>query len=240
MTGNMLFVIVPVYNEAKNIGRVVRDLFQLQDGFRQIVKVNSERLRNDFKVIVVDDGSVDDTAKVAREAGATVLRHAINRGQGAALQTGNEYARRHGAEYVIHFDGDGQFDVADIAPALEKLNKDNLDVVLGSRFLDNRSKLPWTKRYIVLPLARWIQNVLTGVTLTDVHNGFRVLNKRALEKIEITQDGMAHNTEMVSQIKQHNLRFAESPVVVRYAEYGQGLSGGVKIMFDVLFSHLVK
>ncbi|MSU75503.1 MAG: glycosyltransferase family 2 protein [Candidatus Magasanikbacteria bacterium] len=228
----MLYVVVPAYNEAKNIGRVVRDLFKIEDGFRQI--------SDGFKLIVVDDGSTDDTARVARDAGATVLSHPINRGQGAALHTGNEYARRHGADIVVHFDGDGQFSSGDIFPAIEKLKRENLDIVLGSRFLDTRSKLPWSKRHLLLPMSRWIQNVLTGVKLTDVHNGFRVMNRRALDMIEIIQDGMAHNTEIISQIKKYNLRFAEYPVAVKYNEYGQGLRGGFRIMHDVLFSHMVK
>lgn len=215
----MVYIVLPAYNETKNIGRVVRDLFQLGD---------------EFKVIVVDDGSSDETARVARDAGALVLRHPINRGQGAALHTGNEYARRHGADVVVHFDGDGQFSAGDILPAVEKLKRENLDVVLGSRFLDKRSDLPWSKRYVILPVSRWIQNVLIGVKLTDVHNGFRVLNRRALETIDIRQDGMAHNTEIISQIKKYNLRFAEVPVEVKYTEYGQGLRGGLQIASDLV------
>src|SRR3989344_3410479 len=138
----MLFVIVPAYNEEKQIGRVVRGLFE-------------HKLEN---VVVVDDGSDDSTAEEAKLAGATVLTHEVNRGQGAALQTGNEYALAGGASAVVHFDADGQFNPADIAEALVVMKDRNAEVLLGSRFLDNRSQMPWTKKYIVLPIARLINS----------------------------------------------------------------------------------
>jgi len=214
----MIFVVVPAYNEEKKIGRVIRGLFE--QGYKNIV--------------VVDDGSTDRTAEIARQAGAVVLRHEVNRGQGAALQTGNEHALRAGAEIVVHFDADGQFNPADIRPAIEKLK--DFDVVLGSRFLDSRSRIPWFKRHIVLPVSRWINFVFTRLKLTDVHNGFRALSRKALEKLHISHDGMAHNSEIISQIREHGLTFVEQPVEVTYYEYGQGIGGGVKILWDLIVS----
>lgn len=219
----MLWVVVPAYNEAVSIGRVIRDLFQ--HGFSNVV--------------VVDDGSSDATARVAREAGAIVLRHAVNCGQGAALETGDEYARGRGAEFVAHFDADGQFDVSDIAKALEIMKKESVDVVFGSRFLDNRSNIPWLKRYFLLPLGRFVNNLFTGVRLTDFHNGFRVLSRRALETIHITQSGMAHNSEIVREVKRAGLTFKEIPVRVVYHEFGQGIGGGFKIIRDLFFNSLI-
>ena len=122
----LVFIIIPAYNEEKNIGRVVSGLFE--HGLRQI--------------IVVDDGSTDNTNGKAKEAGAVVLRHEINRGQGAALQTGHEYAFKNGADAVVDFDGDGQFNPADIAPAAEAMSRAEADAAFGSRFLDKRSKIP--------------------------------------------------------------------------------------------------
>lgn len=220
----MIFVVVPAYNEEKNIGRVVRDLIQY--GYANVV--------------VVDDGSSDKTGAEARSAGATVLRHPLNRGQGAALQTGDDYVLSRGATAVVHFDADGQFDPSDIAPALKLLQDKQLDVVLGSRFLDKRSRIPFFKKYIVFPAGRLINFFLTGLRLSDVHNGFRVLSRRALEQIRITQDGMAHNSEIIAQIKKKNLAFAEQPVVVYYYEYGQGLGGGLKILRDWILAKLIK
>ncbi len=234
---SMIFVVVPAYNEEKNIGRVVRDLIKY--GYTNI--------------IVVDDGSSDKTGAEARSAGATVLRHPLNRGQGAALQTGDDYILSRGASLrgsedssgsrttaVVHFDADGQFDPADIAPALKLLEEKKLDVVLGSRFLDKRSRIPFFKKYIIFPAGRLINFFLTGLRLSDVHNGFRVLSRRALEQIRITQDGMAHNSEIIAQIKKKNLPFAEQPVAVYYYEYGQGIGGGFKILRDWILSKLIK
>ena len=223
----MVLIIIPAYNEEGAIGRVLRGLFR-----HGLTQINGEITR----IIVVDDGSTDATGEIAKREGAIVLRHSINRGQGAALETGNEYARRAGADIVVHFDGDDQFDPADIAPAVAKLQQTNLDAVLGSRFLDSHSKIPALKRYIILPLARWINFVFTGVRLTDAHNGFRVLSRRALEKIVITQNGMAHNSEIIAELKEQDLRFAEYPVAVRYFEFGQGLGGGLKVIWDLIIN----
>lgn len=220
----MLFVVVPAYNEAKNIGRVISGLF-------------SHGLEN---IIVVDDGSSDNTAEVAKLAGATVLKHEVNRGQGASLQTGNEHAFNSGASYVVHFDADGQFNPADIAQALGVMKDKNLDVLLGSRFLDSRSQIPWTKKHIVLPIARLVNRFLTGLKLTDVHNGFRILSRPAVEKINITQDRMAHNSEIIKQIKAKNLSYLEYPVEVTYNEYGQGVGGGLKIILEILQGRLTR
>ncbi len=220
----MLFVIVPAYNEEKNIGRVLSGLF-------------SQGMQN---IVVVDDGSSDGTFMVAKLAGAVVLSHEVNRGQGAALQTGNEYALGKGASTVVHFDADGQFNPADIAKSLAVMQNKNLDVILGSRFLDNRSQIPWTKRYIILPIARFINRLLTGLKLTDVHNGFRILSRRALEVINISQDRMAHNSEIIKQVKEKNLSYLEYPVEVTYNEYGQGVGGGLKIIWEILQGRLIR
>ena len=220
----MEVIIVPAYNESQKIGRVIRGLFE--HGWREVV--------------VVDDGSSDDTAVAAKSAGAIVLRHMVNRGQGASLETGDEYARCVGAQLVVHFDGDDQFNGADIAPALTALKNGGADVLLGSRFLDGRSRLPWVKKNLVLPVSRLINYLFTGVKLTDAHNGFRIFNQRALNSIRITQDGMAHNTEIVRQIKKLGLKMIEFPVEVRYYEYGQGVGGGVRILMDLVKEMMVR
>ncbi len=219
----MLFAIVPAYNEEKRIGSVVKSLFDHVD-----------------KVIVVDDYSADNTSQKAHDAGAIVLRHKINLGQGAALETGHEYARRNNAEYVLHFDGDGQFDVADIAPALETLQKEQVDILFGSRFLDKRSNIPWFKRYIVLPLGRIVNQLFGSIPLRDSQNGFRILNKTALDRIRITQNRMAHATEIMGLVRKHDLNYIEFPVKVTYHEYGQGASGGFRIVKDLLLGKFVK
>ncbi len=222
---HMFLAIVPAYNESRRIGSVVRSLFDHVD-----------------KVVVVDDYSKDTTADVANNAGAIVLKHTINLGQGASLETGHAYARRMNADYVLHFDGDGQFDVSDIEPALEKLKKEKLDVVLGSRFLGDRKNIsiPWTKRYIISPLGRIVDWFFSGLKLSDAHNGFRLLNRHALGKIKITQNRMAHASEIIYLIKKYDLKFIEFPVKVTYHEYGQRASSGFCIVRDLLLGRFLK
>ncbi len=220
----MVYIVIPAYNEARNIAAVIYGLKNA--GFSTIV--------------VVDDGSTDATADSARRAGAVVLTHGVNRGQGAALETGNEYARRMGAEYVVHFDGDGQFSPSDIAPALSFMREHALDVVLGSRFLDKRSTMPWLKRFVILPIARYINYIFTGLRLSDAHNGFRILNRRALHELRISHDGMAHNTEIVAEIARLGLTYREFPVAVTYTRFGQGIRGGLKTIRDVVAAPWIK
>ena len=218
----MFIAVVPAFNEAKTIGSVVRNLFRHVD-----------------QVVVVDDGSADDTGRVAREEGAVVLRHEINRGQGAALETGHEYARRMNADYLLHFDADGQFDVTDIAPALAELKKTSADVLFGSRFLRSGQQIPWMKKYLLLPIAYIFQRIFYGSRLRDAHNGFRILNRRALHAIHITHDRMAHATEIAAQVNAAGLWYIEFPVKVMYREYGQGFTGGVKILKDLVLGKFV-
>ena len=212
----MFLALVPAYNEEKRIEQVLQGLFSEVDS-----------------VVVIDDASIDHTAEVAERSGAIVLRHEINRGQGAALETGHEYARQVGADYVIHFDADGQFSFEDIAPAFQKIQDEKADILFGSRFLEKKSNVPWSKKYIIFPLGKIVNRMFGSLPLTDVHNGFRILGKNALEKIRITQDRMAHATEIPVLAKKHALRFVEFPIEVTYHEYGQGGLGGVKIVKDL-------
>ncbi len=218
----MFIAVVPAYNEEKKIGSVVQSLFGHVD-----------------QVVVVDDASPDNTFQIAKDAGAVVLRHGINRGQGAALQTGHDYALKNNAEYVLHFDGDGQFCVEDILPALNKMKESSYDVLFGSRFLGKKSNIPWLKRFVLFPMAR-IFNKMSGVYLTDIHNGFRILNKKALEVLKIEQDRMAHATEIPVKVKKLGLKYVEFPVKVVYHEYGQGIGNGLSVAKDLLFGKFLK
>lgn len=219
----MIIAIVPAYNEEKTIGSVIRDLFPYVD-----------------EVVVVDDCSKDNTAQVSQEAGATVLSHRVNRGQGAALETGHEYARRQRAAYVVHFDADGQFSAADIPGALSKITEAGADVLFGTRFLDDRSNIPFIKRYALLPFGKMVDWLMGAVPLTDVHNGFRILSGRALECVSIRHDRMAHATEIPVLVKACGLTYVEYPVKVVYHEYGQGMRGGVRILRDLFFGKFIK
>lgn len=215
-------VVIPAYNEARTIAATMQEL--RDSGYSRL--------------IVIDDGSQDDTARIAATY-ATVLRHVVNRGMGAALATGTTYALRVGAQYVVHFDADGQHDPADIKTLITPLVSNTADIVLGSRYLNN-SYVPWSKRYLIHAPARIVERMMTGVVLTDVHNGLRAMNRHAAESISIYQDRMAHNTEIIAQIRALRLRYREVPVRIRYHEYGQGFSGGVKILKDIIVRKLLR
>lgn len=219
----MFIALVPAYNEEKDIGSVVRSLFHHVD-----------------RVVVIDDCSSDMTGYVAQEAGATVLRHHINRGQGAALETGHAYARSCGATFVLHFDADGQFDPDDITPARAHLIASGADMLFGSRFLDTRSDIPWFKKYILLPIGRIMDRLSGAPPLSDSHNGFRILTAKALRHMYITQDRMAHASEIPLLAKRAHLSVVEFPVKVTYHEYGQSAIKGFAIIKDLLIGRFIR
>jgi len=223
-----IFIIIPAYNEEKKIAEVIKNL-----------------LNNNYQnIVIVDDSSKDKTSKIAGRFPVFLLRHNLNRGQGASLQTGTEFALNQGAEIIVHFDGDGQFLSDEIQSAINPILNNEVDIVFGSRFLnhseqkeisaDTKNKMPFLKKNIILPVARIINYFLTGVKLTDAHCGFRAMNKFTAEKINITQDRMSHNTEIVAQIKKYNLKFKEVPITVIYNEFGQNVGGGFRILKELL------
>lgn len=209
-----VFVVIPSYNEAHNIEAVLASL-----------------QKYNYQIVVVDDGSSDQTAHLASRAGAIVLRHEINRGQGAALYTGTLYALDQGADIIVHFDADGQFVASEISRVIEPLVEGRADIVFGSKFLQ-ANQIPPLKKFLIIKPAIWLNNFLTGLKLSDVHNGFRALSRAAAQKIQIKQDAMAHASEIVAQTKKLGLHYQEVPVTVLYREFGQGFGGGVKILID--------
>ncbi|WP_249295701.1 glycosyltransferase family 2 protein [Agrococcus sp. Marseille-Q4369] len=216
------WLVVPLYNEAPVIREVI------------------EHTRRTFpNVVCVDDGSSDGSADEARAGGAHVVRHAINLGQGAALQTGIRYALQDpGARWIVTFDADGQHRTEDALRMVERLRVEPLDIVIGSRFLDGRTKPGLAKR-LVLRTAVIFQRVTSGVRLTDAHNGLRAMTREAAGRIRITQNRMAHASEIVDQLGELKLRYAEEPVHVIYTDYsrskGQSLWNSVNILSELIF-----
>lgn len=216
------WLIVPLYNEAAVVRSVI------------------ERARAVFPHIVcIDDGSSDQSVAEARAGGAVVVQHPVNLGQGAALQTGLEYAQLDpNADYFVTFDSDGQHQVEDALAMVERLDREPLDIVIGSRFLDARTKVGLVKK-IVLKLAVVFERFSTGVRLTDAHNGLRAMNRTAAEATRITQNRMAHASEIVAIVGKAGLRYAEQPVHVVYTEYsrskGQSVWNLVNILNDLFF-----
>ena len=168
-----------------------------------------------------------------------LIRHELNLGQGAALETGMEAARKLNADFVIHFDADGQHDPSDIAQLLVPLQKGEADIVFGSRFLEKKPSGMSPSKKIILKAGRWVNYLATGVLLTDAHNGIRALNKRALHNIHFHQAGMAHASEILYEVKRKSLRYLEKPVHISYTDYskrkGQSLFNSVNILFHLFF-----
>ncbi|SFQ44561.1 Glycosyl transferase family 2 [Amycolatopsis arida] len=213
------WLIVPVYNEGPVVGDVIREV-------RKVFP----------NVVCVDDGSADNSAEEVRRAGAHLVRHPVNLGQGAALQTGIEYARsRPGAQYFVTYDADGQHQVADVERMVERLRTEPLDIVVGTRFHGDTSHIPWLKR-LVLKTVVALSPRLRKLELTDAHNGLRAFNLRVAREMAITLNGMGHASQIVELIATHGWRVAEEPVTILYTEYsmakGQSLINGVNIVFD--------
>lgn len=193
--------------------------------------------------IVVDDGSLDDTGARALAAGAHVIRHPVNLGQGAALQTGIDYALQLGASHIVTFDADGQHAAGEIEPMVRHAIAQDVDVVLGSRFLGRTVDMPRSKA-ITLWLAVRFTRLTTGLALTDTHNGFRVLTRQAAERMRIRQNRMAHASEILDEIVTKKLRWCEYPVTITYTPYsvakGQRLLHSLAIVKDQLIGKLAK
>ena len=190
-------------------------------------------------VVCVDDGSQDDTAAVALRAGAHLVRHPVNLGQGAAIQTGIEYARSQpGAEVFVTFDADGQHRVKDVMRMIDRLTAEDVDIVIGTRFADQgvHSEVPVLKR-IVLRTAVWLSPRSRRLHLSDAHNGLRVFNRTVAGGLDIAISGMGHASEIVALVDENNWRVTEEPVEILYTDYskskGQPLVNGVNIVFDV-------
>lgn len=195
-------------------------------------------------IVVVDDGSRDDTAMIACAAGATVIRHPVNLGQGAAIQTGIDFALREGAGIIVTFDADGQHRIEDAMLLARAVDAGEADVVCGSRFLGLESVAMPAARRATLRLAALFTRMSSGVPVTDAHNGLRALSRKAASCLRITQNRMAHASEIIAQIRPHNLRYKEYPVQIIYTEYsiakGQKLSNAVNILIDLLFGRISK
>lgn len=223
MTGTTCAV-VRMYNEARVVGPVLAALVSVVD-----------------EVICVDDGSTDNCAEIARAAGATVVRHSINLGGGAAMRTGLDYALRQTAHaLVVNFDADGQHRPEDAARMLRVARDTGADVVLGTRDR-NEISMPWSRK-ILLRAALSYSRRATGLALTDTHNGLRVFNRRALAAIRLTQSGMAYATELETSIATAGLSWLEVPVSIVYDDYslekGQSNLNAINIVYDLMLARL--
>jgi glycosyltransferase involved in cell wall biosynthesis len=224
---NEVAVIIPVYNEAQVI---VKTIQEVEKQFKNIICVN--------------DGSKDTSSIEIAKTSAKLVEHPINMGQGAALQTGIEYALRdHDTQYFVTFDADGQHDIQDVKRMIGHIKKSGVDVVLGSRFLGKAENISKLKR-LILKAAVKFSNATSGVKLTDAHNGLRVFNRRVAENLNITMPDMAHASEIIHRIAEHEFKYEEMPITIAYTDYskakGQSMMNAFNISFDVLLQRLTK
>ena len=216
------WLIVPCYNE----GQVIQEVL--------------EHARETFpNIVAVNDGSADNSADAIRAAGAHLVNHPVNLGQGAAIQTGVEYARAQpGAQYFVTFDADGQHQVKDVVRMVGRLRTEPVDIIVGTRFAgQEETQVPWIKR-VVLKTVVLLSPRTRRLGLSDAHNGLRAFNKRVADEMNIRMNGMSHASEIVAMIDQKGWRVAEEPVDILYTEYsmskGQSLINGVNILADGL------
>lgn len=213
--------VVPAFREEAVIGEVVREV-----------------LAAGYPVIVVDDGSPDETGSTALRAGAHVVRHPINLGQGAAIETGLQYAIAQGADVIVTFDADGQHQVDDATAMITELRKQDLEIIFGSRFLGIAPQgLTWSRR-VTLKMAVLFTRITTGLRVTDAHCGLRAMTRDCAERLHITQNRMAHASEIPARVRRLGFRYAEHPVHVVYSDYskakGQRSINGIVILLDLL------
>lgn len=204
-----LCIILPAYNEAKAIGTVLDHLLSYK-------KKNTDLKVN---IVVVDDGSIDNTENICKRMGITVLTHILNRGLGGALATGLEYAKRNGFDYAVTMDSDGQHTIADIPKALQPLLEKKADVVIGSRMLGQKG-MP-LDRVLINKMSNVFTYALFGILTSDSQSGFRAFNRRALDYMIVRTQGMEVSSEIFAEIKKHKLRLIEVPISVIYTDYSR-------------------
>jgi glycosyltransferase involved in cell wall biosynthesis len=219
----VIYISIPAYNEERVIFEVIQDIQKA--GYR--------------KILVVDDGSSDQTYMEAKRAGAVALRHMINRGKGAAAKTSIEAAKVLGADIVVTMDGDGQHNPADINKMI-KLIEEGHDVVLGTR-LKNPKGMPKHK-ILANYLGNFFTGIIFGLWVTDSQSGFRAYSRKAMGLIDTRTDRYEYDSEVIREIKRNKLKYAEIPIEVRYTDYSmnkqqkQSFKNGIKTLIKMIIS----
>lgn len=224
MNSDKLFIVIPAFNEEKVIRSVVQEI----------------RCSGYENIIVVDDGSDDNTYQEAEKAGVVAVKHFLNRGKGAAVKTGIEAAKILGADTIITMDGDGQHNPQDISKML-KLIGEGSDVVLGTR-LKNPKGMPMYK-IIANYLGNFFTYIVFGLWVTDSQSGFRAYSKKAINLIDTKTDRYEYDSEVIREVYRHKLEYAEIPIEVRYTEYSMSkknkmnFKNGVKTLIKMAISN---
>jgi len=224
-------LVIPAFNEGKVVKKVVRDLAKVfrTSGY-------------DFQIIVVDDGSKDNTADQARQGGAHVINHILNTGTGGATATGLSYAQQHGFDIATTCDADGQHDPRDVLKGVKLIAKGEADLLIGSRLVDKHgmSKI----RFLGNTGLSWITNLLFRIKITDSQSGLRVFSKQALVQLRWRTSGYEFCSEMLWRAKQLGLQIDEFPIKSIYTEYsngkGQNSWNGVNIVKSLMRQRIVE
>ncbi len=217
-----ILVVIPAYNEGTVIAEVVR-------------RVRDEGYPH---VLVINDGSTDQTREQAEQAGAIVVSHLVNRGAGAGAQTGIAYARKHQIAYIVQIDADGQHYPEDIRDLSQLMESEEADIVIGSRFMNPNKDIP-----VIRVVYNKLSNVFTNWFCTrwysDTQSGFRMLNRTAIETIDLHIDGFGYCSEMIILGEKQGLKIAEVPIRVAYTAYsmskGQDLYMGINTAMNILW-----
>jgi glycosyltransferase involved in cell wall biosynthesis len=220
-------IIIPVFNEAEVIKGVVNKV-----------------LKHFEYVVCVDDGSLDDSVAAISQTKARLVKHPVNLGQGASLQTGIEFALLNkNIQYFVTYDADGQHDINDVLLMLATIKKTRVDIILGSRFLGKAENITWLKKR-VLKLAVIFSNRTSGIQLTDAHNGLRVFNRKVASQLNITMPDFSHASEIIERIAHKKFTYQEVPITVTYTDYsrkkGQSILNAVNISFDIFLNKFTK
>lgn|SRR3989338_2589589 len=226
MKKSVPWIVIPAFNASHTIVGVVRGL--RDSGYNNIV--------------VVDDGSRDGTYESAVSTGVDVVRHVVNRGQGASLQTGIRYSLTKNPSVVVTFDADGQHDPSDISSLMQPVLSGDVDIALGSRFLKS-SNVPLFRK-IALKCGIIVVYLFNGLLLTDAHNGIRCLSNDCARNLEITSDRMEHASEIIEIIKKKGWRYKEVPVTVHYSDMslrdGQSTLAAFRILGKMFWRKMIR
>lgn len=211
-----IFIVIPAHNEAERIGNVLKDLMKIK-----------------LPIIVVDDGSSDNTYKIALKYNITLLKHKINLGKGAALKTGCDHAFSSGAEAVIIMDSDGQHKVEDLSKFIIELEEKTYEIIFGSRNLN--FGVPFV-RFIGNKSASVLVAFLFGIYVSDLICGFRAFTKKGYERLRWQSSGYGVETEMVVRAGKLGLRYCEIPVETIYLDKFKGVTilDALSILLNVL------
>jgi polyprenyl-phospho-N-acetylgalactosaminyl synthase len=222
-----IWIVIAAYNESRRISQVVKSL--IQNGYNNIV--------------ITDDGSQDNTYEIISKLPVHALKHIINRGQGASLRTGIEYALENDADIIVTFDADGQHMANEIQRLIIPINEKKCDVSLGSRFLNKRSRIPFMRK-VLLKGSVFVIFLFYGARMTDAHNGLRAISRNAAKKIQIRSDRMEHASEIIDEIVKKKIKYKEISVTINYnddvLQKGAGsFTEAIKVLFKMIWRKLM-